>query len=288
MSTVTSSITLASSPTTELPSDTRASVRNTIIKAIALTTFKEMLFTAAITATACAFTTPAGMLVLAISAIALTALNLSLRIAAGKMTYDLKKDPAQPTNKWDWVFINYVEWAAPLNVSLISLATKDVVIHEMGHAAAATLVYEKARPKISVEPFLGGHTSYFAGKLTKFGQQIGKTCSKAFVAAAGPALGIVSSTIDIGIAHQVAKKKPRLARYLNIMASVNIVNHLSYAASALLEGSKKMAGHDFICLWKLGVHPAISMGVMTALPLTVKTTLFTIDYLKNRWQPDLS
>lgn len=256
---------------------------NQLIKSIALTTLKELAAGLALTVVASFFvSSPAGTLALIISAIAIAAINLLLRTMAATVyltckVYEVNTTVDKLRNSAAAFFCDFVEWIAPINFSALNTTTRDVLVHEVGHAAAASVLYTKPRPKIEIFPFNGGVTRFFITPLTKIGVYFGDRNARLIVAGAGPATAVFASTIDFGIAHQCRKSNPRLSRYLNIMAGMNLFNHLAYAYSALSAVSKKIPGHDFVVLWGGGIHPYISMTTMIALPLIVKTGLFLVE-----------
>jgi len=174
-------------------------------------------------------------------------------------------------------FCEFSECIAPLNFAQLNLTTRDVLVHESGHALAAHVLYKNARPKIEVFPFQGGVTKYFVTPLSKVGRFFGEKKVHLIVAGAGPAAAVIASSIDIGIAQGCRQSNPRLSRYLNVMAGMNLLNHLAYAYSAFAEASKKMPGHDFVALWAGGIHPYVSMTATIALPLIVKTGVFVAE-----------
>lgn len=168
---------------------------------------------------------------------------------------------------------------APTCFSVLDSTTRDVVIHEGGHALAASALYKNANPKITVMPLQGGVTTFWINGLTKVGKFFGEKGSRLIVAGAGPAAAVLADTIHIGVAHVIRKTHPTLSSYLKITAIISLIGHVMYALSAL-SIKQQMPGHDFVALWMGGIHPVASIVAMVALPLIVKLGLCAYDHIR--------
>lgn len=263
------------------------SIRNKIIKEIAKKTFIELAVAFAFTAVACLFVaTPAGMATLAICAVSAIGINILLRSLAGYCKYRLLQLQVDPSKKgiekqkrFEKV-LNFLQYLAPLNFScVIDTNTRDLLIHEGGHALAAQALIKEPNPRISIKPLAGGVTSYRVGALSRLGEFVGRENSKLLIAAAGPALSVGLATASLGFSLALRKSHPELSRYLLMMSAVSIAQHALYALSALWS-SKAQLGHDFVRLMGGGLHPVASVATIVALPIIVRVGFFAYDKIK--------
>ena len=259
--------------------------QDSIIKDIALSSLKELGISLTLAGITCFFVAAPAIPTLLAGTIGIVAINIFLRSLVGYAAYEIqlmKGDPLINANdlKVAERYYEFLQYVCPMTFSILDTSTRNVLIHEAGHAFAAIHLYQNARPWIEIFPFKGGVTHYWVGSLTKMGQFFGSKCSSLIVTAAGPTAGILAATIDIGLAHGLKKKHPKLHRYLLCNAITNIAQHILYALSALWE-KKPSSGHDFAKLWKVGgIHPIVAVVCMVALPLIVKTALFALDSYK--------
>lgn len=257
----------------------KAKTSREMINEIAFAALKELAAGMLMASIASIFlATPASASVFFISAIAIVILNVAIRSVSVYLAHRIAKMPPEKNKTVLKTIIIFCEYLAPLNFSILANSTTDTLIHEGGHALAASALYQNPKPKIEILPFKGGVTSWYMTPLSKLGEFFGAKNSRLIVSAAGPAAGILASTVELGIAHSCRKKHPRLSRYLNVMAIVNIAQHVLYAASAF--AVKNAPGHDFVFLWLGGIHPVASIVTMVALPLIVKGSLFLYDHLR--------
>lgn len=252
-----------------------------IVQNVAMSSLKEFAIAMAFAAITCTFVaTPAGASVLVITALAVVAFNTLARTLGGGCTYALHH--IDNKNSFRYRFCKSTEtvcnYLAPISFSILDSTTRDVVIHEAGHAAAASLLYKGAKPQITVMPLQGGMTSYWVNGLTKIGRFFGEKGSRLIVAGAGPAAAVLADTIQIGVAHVVKKSHPTLSRYLKITAIFSLIGHTLYAFSAFT--ATKIVGHDFAVLWAGGIHPMVSIVTMVGLPIIVKLGLCAYDHIR--------
>ncbi|MCE5315854.1 MAG: hypothetical protein LLG04_00645 [Parachlamydia sp.] len=252
-----------------------------IIQNVALASLKEFAIAMTFAAITSTFVvTPAGASVLIITALAVVAFNTLARSLGGGCDYALhhianKNSLNYRVCKATQTICNYL---APISFSILDSTTRDVVIHEAGHAAAASLLYQNAKPQITVNPLQGGMTSYWVNGLTKTGRFFGEKGSRLIVAGAGPAAAVLADTIQIGVAHVVNKSHPTLSRYLKITAIFSLIGHTFYAFSAFT--ATKIVGHDFAVLWAGGINPIVSIIAMVGLPIIVKLGLCAYDHIR--------
>lgn len=160
--------------------------------------------------------------------------------------------------------------------------TIDTVVHESGHALMARAVYQNADPKIVIKPFGSGETRYFVGTLSKLGLKLGANKAQLLVVAAGALAALSVSIVFITVAHCIGKEHAEIARYLNGMGFMSILNHGFYALSGLSKTPPE--GHDFADLWHTGgIHPAVSIAVLIGVPLFLKGILCLIDHVRARY-----
>jgi hypothetical protein len=263
----------------------RGSHLSFIIKDIASNSLKELIVSFMLAGVTCFFVASSAIPTLLIATVGMIALNILFRVVI-QMVVDEIQQTNQNRSDRDYQILtfcySYLQYVCPLNFSILDLATRHVLIHEFGHALAAALLYQNARPSIEVFPFVGGITRFWITSLTNLGKFFGNKYSRLIVSAAGPATGIFVATIELGLAHYLKREHPRLHRYLLCSAILCIAQHVIYALSTLWERNP-MSGHDFANLWKIGgLHPLISAICLVALPLIVQMVLFKIDASKHK------
>lgn len=159
-----------------------------------------------------------------------------------------------------------VDWLAPIAFGLGSLFNAQTLIHEGGHWLAARLLYVNSYPKLSLDPFLGGSTTYRPGELTRLGQAIGRRWASPVIAAAGPVLALASAGAMLAAGEAVRDSFPECSRVLIVAALIDFFAHFVYALSALWYGPQAR-GHDFVVLWGIGIHPIAAAICIAALPV---------------------
>jgi hypothetical protein len=260
-------------------------IKTSMIKKIAASSFKELSVSFILTGLTCFFVASPAIPTLLITTIGILALNLFMRSMTGYLTYKLERAKREPSDKEDVESLqfahSFLQYLCPISFTILDITTRDVLVHESGHALTAMALYQNARPTIEVFPLEGGVTRYSAGPLTKLGEFFGRKISGVIVSGAGAAFSILFATVNIGLAHHFKQDHPELHRYLLCAAISSIAQHVFYALSALWE-KRPSSGHDFVKLWRVGgIHPVISVICMVALPLIVKTTLFTIEHCRS-------
>ncbi|MEI7488668.1 MAG: hypothetical protein WCJ72_14915 [Chryseobacterium sp.] len=252
-----------------------------LIRDVALASLKEFALSLCMVGVAAFFVASTSLTLFAVSAIGLIAINTLIRSGAAYYTADYLKTKDQTSLEIG----NILQFLCPIMFSVLDSTTRQVLVHEMGHALATHLVYQIPKTTIKIFPFSGGEARYFSSKLTKIGDWLGKKTSQLVVSGAGPAFGILLASSDIFIAHKIKKEHPLLSRYLIASAIDNISEHVLYALSAFWTVSKP--GHDFLALAAGGIHPAVAICTMVALPLIIKLSLLLHDRLSNEQKPIL-
>lgn len=281
-----------SSSCRELSSEDKIKARNSLITAIAKVSLKELAVSLLFTGIAICFAATAFTIaMLVVAAVAMVIFNALLRGMSAHAQYKallLKHLPEDDLNREEAekkaaTLEKMTDYFCPITFSLVDSDTRDLVTHEGGHALAALALYKNPRPIISLEakqPFsVGGVTSIYPQKLSSLGKKIGAKNASTIMGAAGAALSLVFSTVNIVIAHKLKKSHPRLSLYFLSAAITSIARHVIYALSALWTARKDLA-HDFIRIWAGGVHPIISAITIIALPLIVKGSMLLYDYLR--------
>jgi len=167
-----------------------------------------------------------------------------------------------------------IDWIAN-RICAISFAFRtmrllETLIHELGHALAATNLYKNARVFIEIYPFEGGTTSYSISHLNSLGCIIGKTQARFFTTISGPLLSLVFSSILLKASTQIKKDTPQLSYYLESSALMNFYTNANYAFSALKAPLE--LSHDFVYLSAVGIHPLVATIIIIAIPIFILKT----------------
>jgi len=257
-------------------SNKNRSPKSVVIENIAKKALKEFAVMFLISAVTLYLTAaPIGVLVLLADIVTVVAINALIRYVLEKYKNHeiIKRNPV-------------VKYLAPAVYCMFDMKTRDVVVHESGHALSARWLYQlKSPPNIEVfpsDPVIkmpfkrqvgGGVTRVVIKGYTIAGKFFGPVKSQIIFAAAGAASSIFCAVFHIILAHRVRKTNPELSRYLNMTAITSIANHTLYALSAIGNTTKNY-GHDFIRLAMLGVNPLICAIVIVAIPVIVKLGLY--------------
>jgi len=269
----------ASKPQHTSPSSSsKKPTNNSIINEIALDSLKELAVSLTMTGVTCFFVATPAIPSLVLFAIGTAALNTLVRASIiwfkqGEIFSKLTPE----SQKQELVLLGCI---APYIYTVLDVMTRQVLVHEAGHALAANAVYKYANPSIEIFPFSNnaGVTRFSPGALTKIGSYLGQKNSRLFVTMAGPMAGIFLALVDLGIAHKVRDSHPQLHRYLVCTAICNVANHALYAISALFSPNEQ--GHDFAMLWKVGnIHPIVSVICIIAVPVIFQAGLLLSEHL---------
>lgn len=154
-------------------------------------------------------------------------------------------------------------------VNAITQIGFNILIHELGHAAAAALCYKRPSIQITLQPFIGGSTSYtiFYG-LTRFGHLIGKRNAAILCIIGGIASASIFSSLELYAASRIPAKDSSFSANLLTWHSLSLLyNNTLYALSAFY-AHKSDHVNDFVALWQqYGIHPLVAITAMVAMPL---------------------
>jgi hypothetical protein len=147
--------------------------------------------------------------------------------------------------------------------------TAGVVIHEAGHALAAEALYQDPQPEITLEGIDEGAVTEFDGSpTTAFARQIGVRASSFLIDGAGILTSAVLAPIAFFVTACVLKDShPRASRTLIWSGIFSLVDHVRYALSSFTAITHGGSGHDFVDLWRLGLHPYDAIFMMVGIPL---------------------
>jgi hypothetical protein len=93
-----------------------------------------------------------------------------------------------PSCDISWKFLGEIA----VGLALTPLST---IIHEYGHALAAYLLYNDAKPRITLDNYgyKGGVCIYYNSTLSKLGKRVGSDNTQALIAFAGPATTMITA-----------------------------------------------------------------------------------------------
>jgi len=154
-------------------------------------------------------------------------------------------------------FLMAAQFAFLFNTLVITL------LHEMGHALTAYGMYVDPAPYITIFPFSGGETSYVTDKLSVLGAFFGERTANAIIAGAGCFITMIFSFLLLFFARK-KDQSSQLYAYLTTTAIYGLAADALYAGSAMKSTS---AGHDFLGLWEVGIHPLFSAFFLLLAPI---------------------
>jgi len=154
-------------------------------------------------------------------------------------------------------FLMAAQFAFLFNSLVITL------LHEMGHALAAYGMYVNPSPFITIFPFSGGETSYITDKLSFLGSLFGEKIANAIIAGAGCFITLLFSFLLLFLSRK-KKQSSQLYAYLTTTAIYGLSADALYAGSAI---KSTAAGHDFVGLWEIGIHPFLSAIFLLLSPI---------------------
>jgi hypothetical protein len=262
-----------------------SALRNKLIWKVASTCLKEWVVGSLLVGTACCFMTTAGIPTLTTCIIAILACSALLHLTEALIDYNLSShllheghlNNARILELKMTMLLVIQKWARPYTFALADYRVHGTLIHECGHAFVAWLLFKGANPKIEILPTGGGFTHIETGRLSRWGQTLGRGRSLNVVSAAGAAFAILESIFLLAYAHHIKDSHPELRLYLACSAIVRVIHHIFYALSALVvqPGSLEISDHDFYRLWKNGgIHPALAAITMVAIPLLTQWALW--------------
>jgi len=213
---------------------------------VALRALRELALSVSLGAVCCLFT---AMPLILWGGIALQWMtNTALRIALVAMGYP-------PDN-----------WVTAAITALGSLLNPQILLHELGHALAASRLLEKCHPTIKLFPYIGGSTLFKVSRPTPLGKTLGETNIRPLIAGAGPLLSLSFSVVQWLFAAQLFSHAPELRRMLTMASLINFAFHALYAMSAIAAPAQYLE-NDFVVLKLAGFSPIIATIALLAIPL---------------------
>lgn len=246
-------------------------LRNNIIKDVALKSFSEFVMTSVMVGITCIFVATPAIPSLVIYNVSILAFSIILRAAGGAVLYKSHVELAErkineAEAKILRLFEKSTKFFCPALFSSLCCTTSHVVVHESGHALAIYSLFANSKPVITIKPFEYGFTSFIPGTLSSLGAKIGLKWSMLIVTAAGSIAGVVTSTVIYAIGRAILSRAPELARYMEAYGISGIAIHAAYPISDLFSSG----GGDFYKIWKTtGIHPLVSFIGVVALPIIV-------------------
>ncbi|MBX7067592.1 MAG: hypothetical protein K1X28_10220 [Parachlamydiales bacterium] len=243
-----------------------------VVSAIAIKIFKESLVTLALGSVVALFiTTHVGFALMISAAIVQFAVSAFFHALGAFASYKaLDNDSFQSHYKR---IASFCEWVTGFNFSIFSGLNAQTVIHESGHALASMMIYKNPRPIIEIHPFVGGITQFYKTGLTQFGQKLGPAASTCFVVASGPAFTLLISSAILAIGLAIMENYPEFGKYLISWASIDFLNHASYAYSAL-NAEQWNLSHDFVHLSIFGLNPVVATIGILAIPVLITLGMY--------------
>jgi hypothetical protein len=244
-------------------------LKSSIIKSIALGALRELAISLALVGITCFFVaTSEGVALLLTLALITTIVHTVLRSAASYFHYQehvSKVEGSPESGRVYKALSSFLRTLFPAPLALLDCTTRDVVVHELGHAVAASALFQNASPSITVYPLMGGATSYHDNELTSFGKFIGAKNAERIVSGAGAGAAVLFSTASLLYAKNHCEDNSELQMYLTATATHSIVQHVIYALSAFWAPFNM--GHDFISLWVYGIDPITAATAIVAAPV---------------------
>lgn len=163
-------------------------------------------------------------------------------------------------------FKTIAQWIPPINFAMLFGTTGNLLIHEMGHIGAASIVYKNLKAQITISGLFSGAVSWTKTGLTPLGSSLGSVNSRLLVCIAGPLNAVLAGTFALIAGIHFKDRFPEGSKYLTSTAVFIIAYQALYALSAFW-ASKDDLGHDFVMLWHVGIHPIIASIFLASIPL---------------------
>ncbi len=251
-----------------------------LVSRVALKCLKELgaalLLGAAV---ACFVPSPAGISFMISALFVQMSVSLFFHSLGAFASYQISKQ-TKPSGPYLRV-LSLCEWATGTNFAIFSGLNTQTLVHEAGHALAATAVYKNPRPQIILQPFFGGLTQFYKTGYTSFGKKIGSVAATCLVVASGPALTLLVSSALLLIGLSMKEKYPQFGKYLICWSLLDFYNHAHYAYSATWANPSDLT-HDFVHLSVFGLKPMTATIGIAAIPLMMMAG----SYWKKSGQPE--
>lgn len=157
------------------------------------------------------------------------------------------------------------DWAAAANFAGFAGTATSTLIHESGHALAASAIYTRAAARIQLIPFQSAQTFFQKGAMSAFGKMLGAANATCLIVAAGPLLSLIVSSAMLIVGLSIREKYPTVSKVLICWACLDFAIHSLYAASAGVASSFSLS-HDFVHLSLFGLAPKMAAITIAALP----------------------
>lgn len=241
-----------------------------------------------------------GIAFLAISAGSMLLFNAAVRTIMAKLVYDNQFTPTD--NKK--ILIEALSYIAPISFGLVNANALDISVHQLGHTAAKSLLFDAPDGYWSYSrlvfsdggyvnmgykvPFWEGaasnivhgfHGDYWVGRLTPVGNIFGFYESIHLYDFAGPALSLLTSTAMLIGSYAIEDSHPEVSKYLFFGSIINIA---SQAFAALLAGIKNVGSEYTFRASDAIIGPLVSAAGIVAIPIIVKLAFVAGYYIKQR------
>lgn len=159
----------------------------------------------------------------------------------------------------------------------------NTLIHELGHAACAKLLFVNANPTISISLFRGGTTRYaISYGLTPLGKKLGVSSSLVVNKACGMGASTIYAIAAFIFGHYLEDSHPNISEFLTIHGVSQILgDFIPSCLAVLLLPERQLRSNDLGFMWQVGgIHPAIPLFLLIAIPATVKGALILLNKRK--------
>ena len=233
-----------------------------LVSDVAKRSFIELAVSLAIGTTAALFTaTPLHVTIIFAAITVQTICNVSLRCADSLAAYM----PECQETRW-------IRSASPyLCTTLFAYLTAgngQILLHELGHAIGAIMMYREANPQITLTPCLGGTTRFSTTHLSSWGAKIGRSNAILIATLMGPACSLIVSGVAIAVGFAIEGKFPELGSYLIGVGKGDYFAHSAYALTALSSSPASQA-HDYVRLRTYGIHPLAASIAIISIPILI-------------------
>lgn len=238
-----------------------------IVQKIAIDCLKELAFSFAMGATVILFVPfAAGISVMASALFVQLAVSVFFRALGAYSSYKIAE--GSPNTYYFEKAVSLCEWLVGINFAVLTGYNVQTLIHESGHAMAASFIYKKAQPVIEIYPFLGGITQFQKTPMTPFGKNLGPVAATCLRVASGPALTLILSSVLFAIGLAIQEKHPQLGKYLISWSLLDFIVHSVYAYSAVDLDPSNLT-HDFTHLAIFGLDPITATIGIIAIPTLI-------------------
>lgn len=156
------------------------------------------------------------------------------------------------------------------------MTTRQVLIHEGGHYLSYKLFYKYLQPTIEVFPLFGGITRCSRLRLlSEWGEKLGRDQVRIAEIAAGSLATTMIGLPTLTFGHY---QGGQLGEYLQASVFLTAISDATEALMVLF--SEKSSNSDFSKLEHFGIHPMVSAATVFLIPLTLKSMLLLMDWLK--------